>query len=119
VDNFAKRINAGLNPHSGFLEEGQMDLLSTIPSSSSNLIENAAHLPRDFHLRLTELTALMQSSGIGQEKKRASSEFKWRGHGWTHCDFELLQSFQRQQDEVKQVRCLFSKFYFFFKSNFI
>uniref|UniRef100_A0A915NUX8 Histone-lysine N-methyltransferase n=2 Tax=Meloidogyne TaxID=189290 RepID=A0A915NUX8_9BILA len=28
--------------------------------------------------------------------------FKWRGHGWTRCDVELINSFNKQQEEIKK-----------------
>lgn len=97
---FAKRIHAGLPPHLMFLDE---HTLSAVPSTSGNFMETAA-LPRKFVVRASELAALMQNTGIGQEtKKEGASGYKWRGHGWNICDATLIQSFQRQQEDIKQV----------------
>lgn len=104
VDNFAKRINAGLNPQ-GLSED---NLISTIPSGEDG------NLPREVKIKSSELAGLIQAEL--DKQKRLNKEYKWRGHGWTRCDIELINSFSRQRDEVKKVffgRELFKIYYYF------
>ena len=101
VDNFAKRINAGLNPQ-GFSEDN-LNLISNVPSGEDG------NIPREFKIKSSELPALIQA----EKEKLDKKDYKWRGHGWTRCDFELLNSFNRQQDEVKRV-WIFKDFLIFF-----
>jgi hypothetical protein len=97
VENFTKRINAGQT-----LNSGNFDMLSSISIPLSACTIENAHLPREFHIRSAELSTVIQNSGIGQEKKTGSN-YKWRGHGWVKCDLDLINSFQLQQNEIKQV----------------
>lgn len=33
-------------------------------------------------------------------------QYKWKGHGWMICDDQLIQSFDKPQEEIRQVRKL-------------
>uniref|UniRef100_A0A183BQZ3 Histone-lysine N-methyltransferase n=1 Tax=Globodera pallida TaxID=36090 RepID=A0A183BQZ3_GLOPA len=96
ADMFAKRINAGLPPHSMFLNE---HTIAAVQATAGNFMESAV-AQREFVIKSSELSALIQN----MEKKReeAKGGFKWRGFGWNICDTTLIQSFKRQYDGAKQ-----------------
>lgn len=64
---------------------------------SDNLLE-LMRQPREQVIRACDLPAIVQS--IESQNQAVKGEYKWRGHSWMVCDMSLLQSFQRNVDEV-------------------
>nr|CAD2208147.1 unnamed protein product [Meloidogyne enterolobii] len=94
VDNFAKKINNGGGDQQGGggggTEENCGELLDL-------------NLPRELRLKCSELATLIQAEKDKKEKNLMNKKiFKWRGHGWTRCDVELINSFNKQQEEIKK-----------------
>lgn len=64
-----------------------------------NFIESL-RAPKERPIRVAELAEMANEN----KAKVLKPEFKWKGHYWTVCDLNLIMSFQRPHEEIRQVK---------------
>lgn len=85
-----------LSPNKVALKDKEQNLLE-----SDLAIFEAMRQPREQIIRASELFNFLQN--VENKKPVKKDEYKWKGHSWMIADSNLIQSFQRPQDDVRQV----------------
>lgn len=92
-------------------ENSKIDSKNVLQENNSGETElailEAIRQPREQIIRASELPNLMQN--IENKSQFIKGEYKWKGHSWMVADSNLIQSFQKPQDDVRQVNFFFKK----------